>query len=498
MNFKEYDQNQQFLLPPALQDFIPAEHLARIINEVVEGLDLSELYNRYSDMGCTAYHPQMMLKLLFYGYATGERSSRLLANRTGSDVAYMYLAGMQRPDFRTINRFRKDNIGVLKGLFVQIVRLCGAMGMVSIGKIAIDGTKLKANASYSKTTKSKELADEISAIEREIAGILRESEETDGQEDHEQGEDASIYEVPKELGDKQRLKEKLEEAKKKLAASGHKDINLTDNDCRTMIHRGFRPMPSYNGQAAVEEKSGVIVAAEISDNPADYWGLKTMVEQVEANTGRKPEKVLADSGYDSYDNLAYLKEKGVTGYIANQTKQSIENGKQLNAEFDRSRFVYDAEKDSYRCPMGETLRYWKKHAYPGTTGGKMYICDSCENCSSRAKCTRSKYRMLCINPREHLVLEMKDRLGSAAGREIYSRRKSMIEPVFGDMKHNRNMRELKLRGRTKAAGEFLLMCITHNIRKIAKRAKELRGSRSCQQWISANTLNWSISRCPAV
>lgn len=498
MNFKEYDQNQQFLLPPALQDFIPAGHLARIINEVVEGLDLSELYNRYSDMGCTAYHPQMMLKLLFYGYATGERSSRLLASRTGGDVAYMYLAGMQRPDFRTINRFRKDNIGVLKGLFVQIVRLCGAMGMISIGKIAIDGTKLKANASYSKTIKGKELADEISAIEREIAGILRESEEADAQEDHEQGEDGSIYEVPKELGDKQKLKEKLEEAKKKLAASGHKDINLTDNDCRTMIRRGFRPMPSYNGQAAVEEKSGVIVAAEMSDNPADYWGLKAMVEQTEENTGRKPERVLADSGYDSYDNLAYLKEAGITGYITNQTKQGIESGKLANAEFDRSRFVYDAGKDAYRCPMGETLRYWKQHQYLGIAGGRIYICESCQSCSSKSKCTRSKHRTLCINPREHLVLEMKARLEGAAGREIYSRRKTMIEPIFGDMKHHRNMRELKLRGRAKAAGEFLIMCITHNIRKIAKRVKEMHGGLSYQQGMLADSFYHGVPGCQAV
>lgn len=308
MRFKEYDQNQQFLLPPALQDFIPTEHLARVINEVVEGLDLSELYNRYSDMGCTAYHPQMMLKLLFYGYATGERSSRLVANRTCSDVAYMYLSGMQRPDFRTINRFRKDNIDALKGLFVQIVRLCSARGMVSVGKIAIDGTKLKANASYAKTIKSKDLAGEIAAIEREIAEILRESNETDAQEDREQGEDSSIYEVPAELSDKQKLKEKLETAKKELAQCGHKDINLTDMESRTMLHRGFRPVPSYNGQAAVEEKSGVIVAAEVSDNPADYWGLKAMVEQVEENVGQRPENVLADSGYDSYENLGYLKE----------------------------------------------------------------------------------------------------------------------------------------------------------------------------------------------
>jgi transposase len=497
VRFKDYDQNQQFLLPPALQDFIPAEHLARIINEVVETLDLSELYNRYSDMGCTAYHPQMMLKLLFYGYATGERSSRLIANRTCSDVGYMYLAGMQRPDFRTINRFRKDNIDALKGLFVQIVRLCSAMGMVSVGKIAIDGTKLKANASYAKTIKGKDLAGEIAAIEREIAGILRESEETDIQEDREQGEDGSVYDVPKELGDRQKLKKKLEEAKKKLEESGHKDINMTDMECRTMLHRGFRPMPSYNGQAAVEEKSGVIVAAAVSDNPADYWGLKAMVEQVEENVGQKPEKVLADSGYDSYENLGYLKEKGISGYIPNQIKQSIQNGRLTNVEFDRSKFVYDEKKDVYICPMGKTLRYQKLHYYRGVPGGMVYICDDCPSCPHKEKCTKGKCRMLCINPRENLTREMSEKLGAPAGREIYSARKWMIEPVFGDMKHNRNMRELKLRGKTKTAGEFLIMCMTHNIRKIAKRMKELRWGLGYPQGILAGSFYHDVPGCQA-
>ena len=232
-----------------------------------------------------------------------------------------------------------------------------AMGMISVGKIAIDGTKLKANASYARTKKGKDLADEIHAIENEITVILRESEEMDKREDLEQGERNSVYETPVELKDRQTLKKKLEEAQRKLAESGHKDINLTDTESRTMIHRGFRPVPSYNGQAAVECNSGVIVAADVSDNPADYWGLKTLVEQVEANTRHKPGSVLADSGYDSYDNLAYLKENGITGYIANQIKQSMENGKMRNVEFDRSRFIYDEGKDVYLCPMGATLRY---------------------------------------------------------------------------------------------------------------------------------------------
>jgi len=130
VSFKEYNQDQLFLLPPSLHEFLPEGHLARVINDIVDALDLRELYDRYSDLGCSAFHPQMMLKVLFYGYATGERGSRVISHRLRSDVGYMYLSGLQQPDFRTINRFRKDNIDLLKGLFVQVVRLCREMGMV--------------------------------------------------------------------------------------------------------------------------------------------------------------------------------------------------------------------------------------------------------------------------------------------------------------------------------------------------------------------------------
>jgi len=199
VSFKEYNQDQLFLLPPSLHEFLPTDHLAHVINEVVQELDLRELYDRYSDLGCTAYHPQMMLKVLFYGYAMGERSSRVIAHRLRSDVGYMYLSALQQPDFRTINRFRKDNIDLLHGFFVQIVRVCREMGMVSVGRIAIDSTKRKANASYRRTKRVEELDKEMEAIDREISLIFRECEEIDQREDEQMGEGQSLYEVVPEL-----------------------------------------------------------------------------------------------------------------------------------------------------------------------------------------------------------------------------------------------------------------------------------------------------------
>lgn len=468
MLFKEYNQDQQFLLPSSLHDFLPEGHLARVINDVVEELNLEELYERYSDLGCTAYHPQMMLKVLFYGYATGERSSRVIAHRLRSDVAYMYLSAWQYPDFRTINRFRKDNIDILKGLFVQIVRLCMELGMVSVGTIAIDSTKLKANAAYRQTKRVADIDKEMAAIDNQIKTIIRECDETDAREDTLMGEDKSLYETSYELKDKQQLKERLKKAKEKLRGSGAKEINLTDEESTTMLHRGYRAEPSYNGQIAVEESNRVIVAASLSNNPADYKALEELTEQVEKTIGDRPAEILGDSGYSSYENLEYLESKGIDGYIPDQRMESIRKGTTSHPEFHKGKFKYDKTTDAYTCPMGKVVAYkgmLKRYGKPDT---RIYKCMDCTGCERKQECTKAEQRTICIDPREHLIEKMRSKLDTVAGRKKYGKRKYLVEPIFGDMKYNLKIRELLLRGKIKAGGEFLLVCITHNLRKIAK------------------------------
>jgi len=467
MLFKEYNQDQLFLFPPSLHDFLPKDHLARVINEVVDELDLRELYDRYSDLGCTAYHPQLMLKVLFYGYAMGERSSRVISHRLSSDVAYMYLSALQQPDFRTINRSRKDNLEILRGLFVQIVRFCVEMGIVSIGTIAIDGTKLKANASYRRTKRVRDLEEEITRIDQQIESILRESEEVDQREDEMMGEGESPYEVPDELRDKERLRERLRGAKEKLLKKGSKEINLTDEEATTMLHLGYRADPSYNGQIAVEERQGVIVAATLSDNPADYEALEELVEQTEENTGDKPLEVLGDSGFSSYENLEYLEGKGIEGYMPDQGIESLRKGSRWHQEFHRSRFHYDKAEDCYICPVGKPLPYRGLLRREGEPDIRIYRGTGCAGCERRGECTKAAYRTISLDPREYLMEKMRVRLETQEGKKKYGKRKWMVEPVFGDMKQNRNYRGVLLRGKMKAMGEFLIMCIAHNLRKIA-------------------------------
>jgi len=415
----------------------------------------------------------MMLKVLFYGYAMGERSSRLIAHRLKTDVAYMYLSALQQPDFRTINRFRKDNVDILKGLFVQIVRLCKEIGMVSVGTIAIDGTKLKANASYRKTKKTASLYEEITIIDEQIELILKECDETDDREDEVMGKDKSIYEPPDELKDLQKLKEKLQRAKERVLKSKTKEINLTDEESMTMLHKGYRPEPSYNGQIAVEGDNGVIVATTLTNNPADYEALKELVEETETNTGERPGEVLADSGFSSYENLEYLEEKSIEGYIPDQRMESIRKGTYKHPEFHKSRFRYNEASDTYTCPMGKTLTYkglMKRQRKPDI---KIYRCIDCSECERRLECTRAEYRIISLDPREFLMQKMYVRLDTKVGKEKYGKRKYMVEPVFGDMKYNRNMRGLLLRGKLRAKGEFLIMCIAHNLRKIARYLTEM-------------------------
>lgn len=482
MSFKEYNQDQPFLLPVSLHDFLPEGHLARVINEVVNELLLDELYARYSNLGCAAYHPQMMLKVLFYGYATGERSSRVIAHRLKSDVSYMYLSALQQPDFRTINRFRKDNAEVLKDLFVQIVRLCVEMGMVSVGTIAIDGTKLKANASYRKTKRAATLDEDIKNIDKQIESILEECEKTDSREDEAMGEDRSIYDTSEELKDRQKLRDRLKRAKEKLTKSKSKEINLTDEESTTMLHRGYKPEPSYNGQIAVEETNGVIVAATLT-NSSDYESLRELVEDTETNTGDRPKEVLADSGYSSYENLQYLEKKGIEGYIPDQEMESIRKGTCRNPEFQKSRFRYDETSDAYTCPMGKTLTYkgfLKREGHPDI---RIYRCKECPNCERKSECTKAEYRTISLDPREFLMQKMRMRLDTKEGRQKYGKRKYMVEPIFGDMKYNRKMREFLLRGKLKAKAEFLIMCIAHNLKKIAKHLTASRNPAFCPMQI---------------
>jgi len=464
--FKEYDQEQRFLLPLSVEDFVGEDHLARVINEVVNRLDLTALYTRYSELGCSAYHPQLLLKVLFYGYATGERSSRKLAHRLASDVAYLYLAGMQRPDFRTINRFRQEHLGLLQGLFVQIVRLCQALGMVRVGLIALDGTKVKANASLRQSLNQEKLIEGLAEVEEKIQQLLAEAADTDEQEDAAEGEEQSGYEVPKELRDARLRQERLVQAQAQLAASGRKRINLTDPEAPVMKQAQQQWQPSYNGQVAVDAQQGVIVAAMVSTCSADQEALPELVNQTIAITETAPEEVVADAGFAAADNYLKLADQDITGYIPDAKDVSVQRGTAQHPEFKRQQFTYDQNHDTYRCPQGKTLGYHNTQKNKQGIPIQIYQGVDCPACLRRSECTTAEYRRISRDPREAVVQEMRERVNSETGKERLELRKQLVEPIFGHFKQNWKYRDFLLRGKAKVTGEFLLFCIAHNLKKM--------------------------------
>ncbi len=230
--FKPYRIDQRMLLPPSLHDFIPAGHLARLVDRVVEKLNTGAIEDKYSELGQNTYHPKILIKLLFYGYAVGERSGRVIARRCETDTAYMFLAQMYRPDFRTINDFRKNNTEGLSQYFVDIVRMCKELGLVRIGQISIDSTKIKANAANRRTKTRDEYREWLRKVNKKIEEILEEADRVDAQEDQIYG-DKRGDELPEDIDTEEKLKQKLQDVTKQFKTDREK-INLTDSEARFM------------------------------------------------------------------------------------------------------------------------------------------------------------------------------------------------------------------------------------------------------------------------
>lgn len=405
-NFKPYNQDQIFLFPKSLKDFIPKGHLVYLIDDIVEKFDLTSIIKKYSTNGCRAYAPVMLTKILFYAYCTGVYSSRKIARRLEENVFFMYLSAMQYPDFRTVSDFRKNHIKELSELFVQVLRLCQELKLVRFGHISLDGSKVKANASKHKAMSYGRMQKKKDELEQEIKELLQKANEIDEEEDKEYGEESRGDELPDELQFKEsrlrKIKEGMERLEKEAKEKGKEkpenkaQTSFTDKESKIM-KTPFGFQYAYNVQCAVDDKNQVIVAQDVSNNGSDRDKLKPMIKKIKKNTGRKPEKLSADNGYLSEGNLEYLRSKKIDGYIA------VGNEKKL--------------KDTQLI-------------------------------------------------KGSLKEEMLNKLKSEDGIKVYKRRKAIVEPVFGQMKWARGFRQFSFRGLEKVKGEFAILCTAHNILKI--------------------------------
>jgi transposase len=436
--YRPWKIDDPMLLPAAVGDFVAKDHLARfVLNLVVEEIDLEAIERVYRvERGQPPFDPAMMTALLLYAYCNGVYSSRRIANASRERVDFMSVVGLDVPDFRTISEFRKRHLKALAALFSQVLKLCERAGLVKLGHVALDGTKIRANASKHKAMSYERMAKRAAELEAEVASWLDAAAAADASEDAAFGRDKSGEEMPDWVADKQRRAEKIRaakvelevearaaaeaerkartEAEKKRQAEGRKkpgkpaappceapdpkaQKNFTDPESRIMKTKdGF--IQGYNAQAAVDAEAQVIVAHGLDAKSNDQHQLTPMVDAVEANMGRKPAQVSADAGYCSEANLAALEKRGVDGYVA----------------------------------TGRT-----KH--PTTAEGG----------SER-------------------VAKMRDKI-KAGGRESpYRLRKQLPEPVFGQIKQARGFRQFLLRGLDNVAQEWGLVCLAHNLTKLAR------------------------------
>ena len=468
--FRVCDLNQPLLLPPSLQDWLPEGHLARFVSEIVDGLDLSAIYAAYhrkDGRGLAAYHPVMMVRLLLYGYCVGVVSSRKIECRTHEDVAFRYLAAEQHPDHDTIASFRQTHLQNLAGLFMQALRLCEKAGLVKLGHVGIDGTKLQANASKHKAMSYERMNEKEKLLKAEVEKLLEEAVRTDAEEDAKYGKGKRGDELPAELARRDSRLKKIAEAKAALEQEARERAvaekaavearlkerekqeeergkkiggrppqvpdpeqakpepkaqrNFTDPDSRIMKDRATKSfVQGFNAQAAVDATAQVIVGCAITQQANDKQQLVPMLQQVEQNLGRKPEKATADSGYFSEAAVTDPKVKGV----------------ELLVPPDRQ----------------------KQGAV--TEGADEVIQEPAEGPPSAAVSTD-------VAPAQASVADaMRQKLQSPEEKAVYKMRKAVVEPVFGQIKECRGFRRFLFRGLKKVEAEWQIICLTHNLLKL--------------------------------
>jgi transposase len=460
--FKAHVQDQSELFPPRVGDLIPDEDLCRVVSEVVDRLDLSSFALNYSILGQNAFSPRTMLKLMFYGYAIGVRSSRSIAHHVEDSVRFRWLAGQDRPGKSAIADFRKRNLAQIEELFIQVILLCREIGMLKFGHWAIDGTKLKANAGKNANRKREAIEQELLELRKTVRQALAEAEQADADD-----EDDDERSLPPALRRKQERAERLERAIKELDKQpDRKRASTSDPDAPMMKRKGGGFEPSYNPQLTVDADSQLVVAADVCNDQNDCAQLQPQLEQAKANAGGLPEEVSADTGYASGPNLAALEEMETTGFIP-----PLEDSNKREEGFARKDFRYEPEADHFICPAGRTLTYVQTRHRKLATGkqkSRVYRHDGCASCELATRCLKKKAKTRSIEVSEHeeLIEAMRQRCSSERGKTAYAKRKQSVEPVFGVAKWAMGFRSFLLRGAEQVRGEWRLAMTSFNIRKI--------------------------------
>jgi transposase len=455
-NFKDYNQEQGIFRTIVPAELLEEDHPARIVDIVVENLDLEKLYEEYSEEGCPGYHPKMLLKVLFYSYFTGMMSCRGMWNNLKYRADYIFLSGDQVPDFRTINRFRLRVKTQLPKLFTQIVMLCVELGLVDFNYLAIDGQKIQANANFRKSKNKERYAQAVNRVRKGMEKLLTQ----------ELTEDLTEAKKQKAFDALKKQEKKLLEFEQIIADMEETDnINLTDKDAKLMSHKDGKKTPSYNHQSAADGKYGVTVAVSTRKDAFDHGShLLPMVDKAKENTGRRFKHVMADCAFCDFERLIEIEDRKEDFYLPDR---DYKKEYKKNTLFAQNQFKQD-DQGRWICPAGRAMQ--RKGSLTRKDGVVVYLFmgKDCGNCELKKKCTKGKSRQIGIDSRFPYRLKMREKLETDKGRAIYSKRQGIIEPPHGHDQKNLGWRQHHLRGIENAALEFMLIRIGSNLGKIAR------------------------------
>jgi transposase/predicted RNA-binding Zn-ribbon protein involved in translation (DUF1610 family) len=504
VQFKPYEQRQPLLLPPSLEDLIEPNDLVRVVDQVIEQLEPGLLESVFAGGGCPSYHPRMMLKVFVYAYCSRIYSCRRIARALRRDVAFMWLSGMQRPDFNTVNRFRSDYLKeVLPTVFARTVELLLASGHVRFEDYFLDGTKLEADAARYQVVWRKNTERYQERVQKRAREILQEAEAVNRAEDQaygqcdlpECGETAHLnsgqlqaaaekiqVELPQPASAARRRAQarQLRELAQKQARyeqqhqllGSRNSYSKTDPDATVMPMKDGALKPGYNIQAAAE--NGFVVGYSVSQNSHDGVALIPHLRQQQALGIPQPHRMVGDAAYGIEQNYAHLEAAGIESYLkpkdwATAHSQAPEH------RFHKSRFRHDEATDTFVCPAGQRLVFRKQKQRQTESG---YACEvreyegeACGSCQWRSQCIRrGDHRWLEVSFRLQRYQRLAHaKLTSTFGQTLRRRRGTEIESVFGDLKHNQGYRRVRLRSLRKVQAELALLFVSFNLRKLALR-----------------------------
>jgi transposase len=454
----EPNYNQQWLLPPSLEELLPASHPARLVREFIDAVDLEKMgfQVRKAETGRPHYAVHVLTKVIVYGYMNKVRSTRGWEKACLNDIGMLWLTGMNYPDHTTLWRCWNDNRQGLRKLFKQLLQVAMAANLVGLVMHAVDGTKILSAASEGNGWHRVKLQEKLKRLERAIDEIMKQTEQA--------GVEGGECRLPEQFQQRDQLRQMIQQQLRELDAAEREHLNPQDRDARVMKCGALNQF-AYNAQAVVDQQGQLIVGADVVTDESDNYQLVPMLEQVKENLGEVADQTVADAGYKATTQLGKAEQNNYS-VMVNLHEPTAEE-----QPYHASRFVYDATKDECICPRGEVLGFertkLRDKVEPYTV--RVYRCSSFESCPVRWQCSSSvEGRTVQIHPDHAALVHQREKQRDEAMRQLLRQRGATVEPVFGWIKEAMGFRRWSFRGLEKTQTQWSVICMAVNLRRLYK------------------------------